>query len=75
MKILLVNDYATPGYGAENLILALRDGLRKNGNDILLTQITPAFIEMIFISESQPPLLAAVRTKLRRRNLIFMRTY
>ena len=33
MKILLVNDYATPTGGAELLTLALRSGLRERGHD------------------------------------------
>ena len=33
MKILLINDYATPTGGAELLGLALRDNLRKRGHD------------------------------------------
>lgn len=33
MKILLVNDYATPTYGAELGTLRLREGLRKLGHD------------------------------------------
>ncbi len=33
MKILLVNDYATPTGGAELLTLALREGLRARGHD------------------------------------------
>ncbi len=33
MKILLVNDYATPTGGAELLTLVLRDGLRQRGHD------------------------------------------
>ncbi len=36
MKILLVNDYSTPSYGAETQILALRDGLRQRGYDVRL---------------------------------------
>jgi len=36
MKILLVNDYATPTGGAELLTLALRDGLRRQGHDARL---------------------------------------
>lgn len=36
MKILLVNDYATPTGGAEILMLALRDGLRQRGHDARL---------------------------------------
>jgi glycosyltransferase involved in cell wall biosynthesis len=36
MKILLVNDYATPTGGAEILMLALRDGLRRRGHDARL---------------------------------------
>jgi glycosyltransferase involved in cell wall biosynthesis len=34
MKILLVNDYATPTGGAELLTLALRDGLRERGHEV-----------------------------------------
>jgi glycosyltransferase involved in cell wall biosynthesis len=33
MKVLLINDYATPTGGAELLTLALRDGLRERGHD------------------------------------------
>ncbi len=33
MKILLVNDYATPTYGAELGTLELREGLRERGHD------------------------------------------
>lgn len=33
MKILLINDYATPTGGAEIITLAIRDGLRKRGHD------------------------------------------
>ncbi|MBV7338702.1 glycosyltransferase family 4 protein [Chloroflexi bacterium TSY] len=36
MKILLVNDYATPTGGAELIMLSLRDGLRKRGHDARL---------------------------------------
>lgn len=36
MKILLVNDYATPTGGAELMMLALRDGLRQRGHDARL---------------------------------------
>src|SRR5262249_13047462 len=36
MKILLVNDYATPTGGAELLTLALRSGLRERGHDARL---------------------------------------
>ena len=36
MKVLLINDYATPTGGAEFLSLALRDGLRKRGHDARL---------------------------------------
>ncbi|PSF39213.1 glycosyltransferase family 1 protein [Aphanothece hegewaldii CCALA 016] len=36
MKILLVNDYATPTGGAEILTLALREGLRSRGHDARL---------------------------------------
>ncbi|MDB9529343.1 glycosyltransferase family 4 protein [Oscillatoria sp. CS-180] len=36
MKILLVNDYATPTGGAELLMFALRDGLRRRGHDARL---------------------------------------
>ncbi len=34
MKILLINDYATPTAGAELLTLLLRDGLQKKGHDV-----------------------------------------
>lgn len=34
MRILLVNDYATPTGGAEIQMLALRDGLRRLGHDV-----------------------------------------
>ena len=34
MKILLVNDYATPTAGAERLTLAMRDGLRARGHQV-----------------------------------------
>ncbi len=36
MKVLLVNDYATPAYGSENLTLGLRDLLRQRGHDVRL---------------------------------------
>lgn len=36
MRILLVNDYATPTGGAELLMFALRDGLRQRGHDARL---------------------------------------
>ena len=36
MKVLLVNDYATPTGGAEIEILSLRDGLRQLGHDARL---------------------------------------
>lgn len=36
MKILLINDYATPTGGAEIQMLALRDGLRQRGHDARL---------------------------------------
>ena len=34
MKILLVNDYATPTAGAEIMLLVYRDGLRARGHDV-----------------------------------------
>ena len=34
MRILLVNDYATPTAGAERITLDLRDGLRARGHDV-----------------------------------------
>ena len=34
MKILLVNDYATPVGGVEILILMLRDRLRERGHEV-----------------------------------------
>ncbi len=34
MRVLLVNDYATPTAGAEIMLLALRDGLRSRGHDV-----------------------------------------
>ena len=36
MKILLVNDYGAPHYGAELQILALRAGLRRRGHVVML---------------------------------------
>ena len=36
MKILLVNDYATPAYGSENLTLELRELLKRRGHDARL---------------------------------------
>ena len=36
MKILLINDYATPAYGSEKLTLDLRDLLRLRGHDARL---------------------------------------
>jgi len=36
MKVLLINDYATPTGGAELLMFALRDGLRRRGHDARL---------------------------------------
>ena len=36
MKVLLINDYATRTGGAENLSLALRDGLKRRGYDARL---------------------------------------
>jgi glycosyltransferase involved in cell wall biosynthesis len=36
VKILVVNDYATPSGGAEFLTFALRDGLRRRGHDARL---------------------------------------
>ncbi len=36
MRILLINDYGAPVYGAELQILALRDGLRRRGHEALL---------------------------------------
>jgi len=44
MKILLVNDYATPTGGAELSAVALRDGLRQRGHDA-----------RIFASSAGPP--------------------
>ena len=34
MRILLVNDYATPAAGAEITLKALRDGLRQRGHEV-----------------------------------------
>ena len=34
MKILLINDYATPTAGAEIMLYLLRDGLRRRGHDV-----------------------------------------
>jgi glycosyltransferase involved in cell wall biosynthesis len=36
MKILLINNHANPGYGAENQMIALRKGLRQRGHDVRL---------------------------------------
>src|SRR6185503_12644278 len=36
MRILLASDYATPTGGAELMILALRDALRRRGHDARL---------------------------------------
>jgi glycosyltransferase involved in cell wall biosynthesis len=36
VKILLINDYATPTGGAELGVLTLRDGLRQQGHDVRL---------------------------------------
>ena len=36
MKILIVNDYGTPGGGAEHMSLTLRDGFRARGHDARL---------------------------------------
>jgi glycosyltransferase involved in cell wall biosynthesis len=36
MKVLLINDYATPAYGSENETLELRDLLRQRGHDARL---------------------------------------
>ena len=36
MKILVVNDYGTPGGGAEHMSLTLRDGLRQRGHEARL---------------------------------------
>ncbi len=36
MRILLVNDYGAPYFGAELQVLALRDGLRRRGHEVLL---------------------------------------
>src|SRR5260221_68623 len=33
MRILLINDYATPTGGAELMLLMLRDALRRRGHD------------------------------------------
>jgi hypothetical protein len=34
VKVLLVNDYATPTAGAERLTLEMRDGLRARGHQV-----------------------------------------
>lgn len=44
MKILLVNDYATPSGGAELTVLRLRDALRQRGHTVRL-----------FASSAEPP--------------------
>lgn len=36
MKILLINDYGVPAGGAENIVLSLRDELRRRGHDARL---------------------------------------
>ena len=36
MKILLVNDYGAPHYGAELQMLGLRDGFRRRGHEVML---------------------------------------
>ena len=36
MKVLLVNDYSTPGGGAEGQAVAMREGLRARGHDVRL---------------------------------------
>ena len=39
MKVLLISDYATPTGGAELLMLALRDGLRRRGHEALVLNV------------------------------------
>ena len=36
MKVLLVNDFGAPYYGAELQMLGLRDGLRRRGHEVML---------------------------------------
>lgn len=36
MRVLLINDYATPTGGAEHIVLALRQELRRRGHDVRL---------------------------------------
>ncbi len=36
MRILLVNDYGAPHYGAELQMLGLRDGFRRRGHEVML---------------------------------------
>ena len=36
MRVLLINDYGAPMYGAELQMLALREGLRRRGHDVRL---------------------------------------
>jgi glycosyltransferase involved in cell wall biosynthesis len=44
MKVLLVNDYSTPGGGAESQALALRDGLRGRGHQVRLVSSDAAWV-------------------------------
>lgn len=44
MRVLLLNDYATPTAGAERLALALRDGLRARGHTVRVLASRAALI-------------------------------
>lgn len=44
MKILLISDYASRAYGAENQVLALRDGLRQRGHDARLFSSSARYV-------------------------------
>jgi len=44
LKILLISDYASRAYGAENQVLALRDGLRQRGHDARLFSSSARYV-------------------------------
>jgi glycosyltransferase involved in cell wall biosynthesis len=45
MKVLLVNDYATPTAGAEIMALSLRDELRERGHEVRVLASTAELVE------------------------------
>ena len=45
MKVLLVNDYATPTAGAEIMALSLRDELRERGHEVRVLASSAELVE------------------------------